>query len=343
MINKETRELAKKYAKMLGEKTESPLRQLCLLLEHMGEDAVRENVEKAIEIDAGEGMMTADGSRRRTTGGIFFYIIKMDMDTTIRQRVFPNYGQQIKGRVLEWADRTSHMPDLFEEPGSMRYNRILIHGYPGKVQIMENTVMTTITHRHETNSPYPRGVPVPPDLETRYTVYISMKHWEPVAESLEKNPHDPLIIEGDIMYDPELESIAVFATSVTTKMIEKNYRRLARAGEAPPSANKKPLKKKKKKKDDTKPRQNHRQAQPESAPVPATAVAAPVPVEDPGFDMPEGVSSEVADKLRQLFNAKETLRQRIDDKASKGQRTSLEEKLLENTQRQFDTLMAEHQ
>jgi hypothetical protein len=40
-----------------------------------------------------------------------------------------------------------------------------------------------------------------------------------VAEALQK-PEDVLIVEGFPAYDPELKGLAVFATNVTTKLLQ---------------------------------------------------------------------------------------------------------------------------
>ncbi len=72
-------------------------------------------------------------------------------------------------------------------------------------------------------------MPTPPPTPTAYTVYIAPKQWHKVADAL-RNPDDILIIEGFPAYDPALEAIAVYATNVTTKLLQQAHRAAQQAG-----------------------------------------------------------------------------------------------------------------
>jgi hypothetical protein len=74
--------------------------------------------------------------------------------------------------------------------------------------------------------PLPKGMPKPPETPTLYVVYIAHKQWRKVAEAIQK-PEDVLIIEGFPTYDPELKGLAVFATNVTTKLLQAAKRQEA--------------------------------------------------------------------------------------------------------------------
>jgi hypothetical protein len=64
----------------------------------------------------------------------------------------------------------------------------------------------------------PKGLPVPTQAATAYSVYIASKQWKKVAESIGGNQDDVLIAEGFPYLDEKTGSIAVFVSSMTTKL-----------------------------------------------------------------------------------------------------------------------------
>ncbi|MCA9915258.1 MAG: hypothetical protein KC496_18020, partial [Anaerolineae bacterium] len=62
----------KEIAAQLNETAETPLQQISRVLEQMGTEFVNELMAEVEKIETDGGMMTDDGSRRRTRGGVFF-------------------------------------------------------------------------------------------------------------------------------------------------------------------------------------------------------------------------------------------------------------------------------
>ena len=112
-----------------------------------------------------------------------------------------------KGKVIEWEERQDYVDDLIDtaEHGEMRYVNITLHGRPGKTIIEDNSVITTISHTHK-QSPFPKGVPHPPEEATVYTVYIGIRQWNAVIEEIEAYSGDRLIIDGTVFWDADTES-----------------------------------------------------------------------------------------------------------------------------------------
>jgi hypothetical protein len=300
MDSDQIKAFAEDVAKQLDENSPDPIRQISLIIEHLGVDFVKENLEETLKIEAEGGMMTQEGERRRTPGGVFFYITKGKMEPNVRQIIFPNFGQQAKGAVVEWKDRGEYVQKATEEPGSLRRVTITLVGRPGQVVVEENSVMTMMTFEHP-NAPYPRGVPQPPEDVDKYLVYMSMKHWETVSEAIE-NPKDELIVDGSLSWDREHTCLAVFSTRVTTRLMEKRQRK------------------------------QERQSEPKKTDKPAAKKDAPAAAKG---NVPDTIAAEVQ-KLRQ---ASATLKERIAAKQAKGQKPSMEEKLLRNNERQIAKLM----
>ena len=100
--------------------------------------------------------------------------------------------------------------------------KITLVGRPGPIKTMRDGYLMTTMENTKVPS-LPKGLPAPPTVRTSYTVYITPKQWTKVAEAL-RNPEDSLIVEGFPAYDPLLEGIAVFATNVTTKLLQQTQR-----------------------------------------------------------------------------------------------------------------------
>lgn len=302
----------KEVAAQLGESAETPVQQIARMLEQVGRDFVAELLAEVEKIEADGGLMTDDGSRRRTKGGVFFYLAKGKLPPDARQVVFPNFGQ--RGTVVEWDERFEHVQKLIEADhhGEMRYVSITLHGRPGDVIVEDNSVITTIAHEH-LQTPLPRGVPHPPAEPTYYTVYMAAKQWEEVAETLQKYKADRMIVEGTCFLDQETNSISVHALRVTTKRLEKQVRR-AQEPQSNNQKKKKPGKAAKSAETDARQSANDSEKAPDTPPT-------------------------SADKLHTLQQAAATLRAKIADMEAKGQPgVNMTKRLLQNTEKQIQAL-----
>jgi len=313
MDSDQLKSFAEDVAKQLNESGADPVRQIALIAEHLGTDFVKENLEETLKIEAEGGMMTQEGERRRTPGGVFFYLVKGKMEPNVRQIIFPNFGQQAKGGVVEWKDRGEFVEKAMQDRGDLRRVSITVVGRPSNVVIEENSVFAVFNYEHP-NAPYPRGVPQPPEKPDTYVIYMSMKHWEPVAEAVQ-NPKDELIVDGTLSWDDEHQCLAIFGTRVTTRLTEKRQRRQERAKQET----------QKPKKADT-PAAKADTGKSSSA---ASAFAGDLP-------------GDTAAEIRKLEQAASTLKERIAAKTAKGQKASMEEKLLRNNERQIAKLKQMH-
>jgi hypothetical protein len=155
---------------------------------------------------------------------------------------------------------------------------------------------------------------------------MAHKQWETVTESLEKYKNDRLLVEGTLFYDKETETLAVLATRVSTKRMDKLARREEEDTDKPDA---------KPQKEDSK-----KQAK-QSKPLSPQKPARPMPQLKPQIEIniPAGTPPDVADKLKQLYSAAETLRERIASMEKKGQSgVAMTKKLLMNTEKQIETL-----
>lgn len=322
-------EHAQKFAEGLGETDGKPIGQIGLLIEKCGLDFVKKLAEETDKVEAKDGIKTHDGKRRRTKGGVFFFLAKGRMDPKIRQEIFPNFGKHADGNItpigIEWTARKEYIKPLAEEPGQVNNLDIKLIGRLGKVHIEGGTVMTVVEQKQVKSPPYPKGVPPFEDVEeiTYYYVFMSLKHWQTVEESL-KDETDMIIVEGTAVFDTELNGISILSTRVTTKLLERQKRLNA----AQKSKEKGKKGKAKAKQDDG----EKSQTQPKS-PAKTTSVS------DLG-----NVPQSVADKLKQLHSAADTLRQKITTMEADGKTSGLNmtHRLLEQTEKQIATLESQY-
>lgn len=337
---------AREIAEKLNETGETPLRQIELLIQHAGQAVIKEVLDQTLDIESKGGLTTEDGSRRRTIGGVFFYLAKSKLTPDVRQMIFPNFGQQRKGRVIEWADRHEHVAAMRgEKIGGVRYASITLQGLPGHIIAVDNSIMTTMTY-NLTPTPLPKGVPMPPEQQIVYTVYMGAKQWEEAAEALSQNRNDRLVVEGMIFFDKETDTLAVLAHRVTTRKLEKRHRRdqidLAEAAEA--SGETKPAPSKPQPKSEAKP-QKPKENRPPKSGKPSrpdrrqeSASSRPAPVMEVA-DASAPTSTEPVSKLQQLYDAANTLRERIASiEAKGGAGLAMTRKLLQNTEKQIEVL-----
>lgn len=70
-----------------------PLRQIEAMARLCGTFFVEALVQEALDIHASDGLMTSDGERRRTKGGVFFYLARYRMSPEVRRVIFNRKGK----------------------------------------------------------------------------------------------------------------------------------------------------------------------------------------------------------------------------------------------------------
>jgi hypothetical protein len=335
MSHEEMQAAAQEIARTLGETEPKPCSQIAALVQHCGIDFAQALLEETRAIEARGGMMLPDQSRRRTLGGIFFYLVRRRIPTEMAHVIFPRYdGDQTARKknkekphpsdqsAFQWTKREPILQRLLNQQGVLTTVKVTLIGRPGQVDYAhKDLVITTMSHVAKSTS-MPKGVPQPPDTPTLYTIYISSKQWRRVEATL-VNPDDALIIEGTCAYDDQISGMAVFATNVTSKHLEAQKRQ----GQ-------------KKATDATTTTGAVTSAKPinvfESASPPATAVP----------NLPN-VPTEALNKLTELYASASLFRQKITTIQSKpaGQQFGLEmtQKLLKNVEDEIAALEAKYQ
>jgi len=229
-MSAEAQALAAEIATALGETAPDPVGQIARAVDRLGVERARAFFSQVQDIEAGGDRMLPDGSRRRTPGGLFFFLLRQRTDLSRRDKVyiFPQLFPQKKPRAatgdnaaaapasVAWTDDTYQAltPQLQQEPGRATTVKITVIGRPGAAVEQGQAVVLALVS--EKVPAVPKGLPEPP-ASTRYTVFVARKQWGKIAEALAADAEDAAIIEGYAALDPRVEGIAVYATSATTK------------------------------------------------------------------------------------------------------------------------------
>jgi hypothetical protein len=198
----------------------------------IGVERTRHFLAGTLAVEAEGGLLVERGTRRRTPGGVFFYLVRNGVSPAERKRLWPRQRQKGKKRSqnqqstiepLAWAEREPLVAQALKRPGRASKVKVTVIGRPQKVVDAQSCVITVFQSK-ELPASLPKGLPTPSHVPTNYAVFIALKQWQKVAETLKANPADELIIEGHAVYEPKMQGMAVLAQSVTTKHLEQEKR-----------------------------------------------------------------------------------------------------------------------
>lgn len=213
-------------AKQLGETTFHVVQQLerCLLV--LGAATVDELLAETEQIEQGDGLLTADGKRRRTKGGVFLYLARGRCTPEQRAIIFP---------LTDWRARKAHgrakaagtdgAAPAPAAPAAPTAAAKATYFFPGvstlKTTLKGRPIQSTVAdgytrllfERTESKEAFPAGIPAAPGEPQRVTVYVGKKQWNKVADELQK-PNVSLSIDGVMIL--ENAKLVLRATNVTT-------------------------------------------------------------------------------------------------------------------------------
>ena len=205
-----------RIADQLGETEAQPREQIQRIVERLGADSALAVLNETLEREAQGGMMLPDGSRRRTPGGIYFYIIRRRVTKEDWAFINPASQEQTAPRPpVTWEDRLEILGAALQEPGTIMTVKITLTGRPGRIIERNDYIVTSL--RSAKAPQLPKGLPLPPGTPTIYVTFIPKKSWAKIAEAL-KNPEATLIVGGYPILDAQAKGIAVLAQSVSVKL-----------------------------------------------------------------------------------------------------------------------------
>jgi hypothetical protein len=213
------------------------------IIEVIGVERTKEFLQKALDIEAAGGMLTKDGARRRTPGGLFFHLVRGGLLRPERERLWPeDYAQPPPARrttrvapapPLSWADALKLIPEATQSVGEAKNVKVTLVGRPAKsVRQAEATVLAM---KSKTAPSLPKGLPVPPaGSAITWVVFVANRQFDKVRDSLAKDKEDNLVIEGYPIIDPKSGNAVLLATSCKSVATERAGREAQK--EAPPKS-----------------------------------------------------------------------------------------------------------
>jgi hypothetical protein len=237
LANKPHDEVAAVIAERLGETEEEPRKEILKIVRALGRTQTIALLEQTLQIEAAGGMMLPNGSRRRTTGGVFFHLAFTTGKTKSGKRLHrivkkPAQAQQQVTQspvpappVFTWDERIAVIEEIGTERGKANTVKITLIGTLGKYADKGTCVVGVMQHTGEKFPALPKGVPAPQPVKTNYVVYIAQKQWKTVAVTV-SDPEDALIIEGFPQVDDKTGAISVFASSITSKKLQAAKRQV---------------------------------------------------------------------------------------------------------------------
>jgi hypothetical protein len=191
--------------------------QICLRLREKNWTAVKRVVraigaeqalallEQALKLEANGGILTHDGQRRRTPGGVFFQLARAVVPKNLYRQVFPKEAAATAPTVpvqrvpvappMTWAEAKALIVKVMKTPGEAKTVKLTLIGRPLKVIAQKDCVVISLKGKDPPS--LPKGLPaIPEGSAITWAVFITNKQWHKVKVSIEANADDQLIIEG---------------------------------------------------------------------------------------------------------------------------------------------------
>jgi hypothetical protein len=242
------RPLPERIAERLGETQPAPLAQIIRMLGLWGPERVKALEQEALTLYQGEGMLTAKGDRKRTAGGIFFYLAHRAASREEWQRISPQAfvprSQRTKMRKPKPAQPTPapqskagaqpkpqppapppvpvqaltleamiEFAKTMKEAPAMNSTMKLI-GRPAEVKTSGGCVMFVFTS--EKVPALPAGLP-PVEAGTKYLVLVAVKQWNKIAPGLEADQEAKLLIEGYPTHQEKFIAVEAMSCKLLSK------------------------------------------------------------------------------------------------------------------------------
>ncbi|MBE2236712.1 MAG: hypothetical protein IAE81_02920 [Caldilineaceae bacterium] len=213
----------------------------------VGMEAVEALFQRTLAIEAEGGMMTKQGERRRTSGGIFFLLARDQMSARQRRKVFglPPSPLNTKKPPKTPAPPSTPKPPpppkppplTLEQAGALLKATLSIDPQKRGIAVMKTTIIgrpkqikkldacTLVVLGQKAPPAMPKGLPPVPDTsKATIAVFVSNKQWDRVEAALKADPQDEAIIEGYPVNDAKNQLTGIWAQSCTSKNLQRAKR-----------------------------------------------------------------------------------------------------------------------
>jgi hypothetical protein len=206
-------------ARLLGESSAASCEQIARVITHCGEPLAREIAEATLALERNGGMMTMDGTRRRTPCGVFFELVRRRVSAEDLFFIRNGRTRSEKGdtSAMPWSDRLAAAQEARAKSGEVSAVSMMIVGTPTRITSKDGFVLVTIEQKDI--PPLPRGLPALPSAVTTFLVGVARSQWR-IVERFVKNG-EPLIASGYPLPDETKGRVVVYAMRVDTPSTKK--------------------------------------------------------------------------------------------------------------------------
>jgi len=218
-------------AQRIAAQLEEPLLWLVEnVIKVLGQTRADELLQQTLEIEAGGGILTAQGDRRRTPGGVYLKLLKEQTSPEEQEGIFAG-GPKTKPKgtdgdgansanpapigPLPWDDARLEISRLIKLPLEKASVKITLVGRPSQVSKAKSCVVVAMKGSRPPS--LPKGLPPAPDgSDFSYAVFISLRHWAKVAPVMAQDKDERLLVEGYPIFDPKRGITVILAQNVRT-------------------------------------------------------------------------------------------------------------------------------
>lgn len=187
-------------------------------------------LQKTLEIEAGGGMMVRDGTRRRTPGGVFFYLVRAHVPEEVSATLFPTrtplYRRQRAQPAFLWETRGGRLDELAGAPeGMIQAMEVRLVGRPERVEEKEEGTWLWMSYEIDPDH-LPNRLPPPPSGPMLCLVYLPRDAeghglWQQGAQGTEQE----LALKGTLLLEPEQGCLLLIAKRASVRMRRESQRR----------------------------------------------------------------------------------------------------------------------
>src|SRR5919198_4981635 len=175
---------------------------LAEVLRMLGQDRCAAILADTLACEANGGMLTKDGTRRRTPGGVFFQLVKDRATRQERHRLFysPTPGHPkppapvqalAQPQVPTWEEVQALAQPLPQGEATVKLTLI---GRPALDAIQTRPTYVAFRMQGKAPGPLPKGLPPVPDQQRIiWLVVIALRQWNRVKDTLAAQADDRLI------------------------------------------------------------------------------------------------------------------------------------------------------
>jgi len=205
------------------------------VLRTLGQDRCAAILADTLTSEANGGMLTKDGTRRRTPGGVFFQLVKERATPKERHRLFyphtprqpptPTSAQpQAHPQAPTWEEVQALVQTL---PQGETTVKLTLIGRPALDAIQTQPTYIVFRMQGKEPGPLPKGLPPVPDQHPiAWLVVIALRQWNRVKDSLAAHADDTLIIEGHPVVAGE--GTHVLLAQTCTSMVQQRAKKQAK-------------------------------------------------------------------------------------------------------------------